>query len=81
MKKKLAQEKEQDKRNALEVKQHIEINAELKQKLRESDTKRIEYEKRLLREIKELRKENEAMNMKMRSMQAESVKFKPLENE
>ena len=63
------------------MKQHIEINAELKQKLRESDTKRIEYEKRLLREIKELRKENEAMSMKVRSMQAESVKFRPLENE
>ena len=42
LKKKLAQEREQEKRNALEVKQHLEINAELKQKLRDSDVRRVD---------------------------------------
>ena len=58
MKKKLAQEKEHERRNALELKQHAEVTDELKKQARESEMRKMELEKRLGKEVRVLRQEN-----------------------
>ena len=55
LRKDLQQEKDVEKRNGVELKRAQEANAELKEKLRDCELRKVEVEKRLAREIKALK--------------------------
>lgn len=72
MRKKLNNEKDSEKRNGFELKKQLEINLELKDRISEIESKKIDLEKRLNKEIKQYRNEISELKSKM----LEHVTFK-----
>lgn len=65
LRKELQQEKDGEKRNGVELKRQQEANNELKEKLRDCELRKVEVEKRLGREIKLLKTENQELRLKV----------------
>lgn len=65
LRKELQQEKDGEKRNGIELKRQQEANNELKEKLRDCELRKVEVEKRLTREVKALKTENQELRLKV----------------
>lgn len=65
LRKKLAQEKDSEKKNGFELKKQMQLNGELKEKICELQSKKVDAEKRVARENKLLKNELSQMRSKL----------------